>query len=77
MPAIPSSVIDPIWDQFQALIPTVVDTHPHGGHRPRVADRVVFDTLVQVLVLVPIQERLLFQRPDLLDLRDPPHILLQ
>ncbi len=51
MPAVPSSVIDPIWDQFQALIPTVVDTHPYGGHRPRVADRVVFDKLVQVLVL--------------------------
>ena len=32
----------PIWDQFQALIPPVVDTHPYGGHRPRVADRFGF-----------------------------------
>jgi hypothetical protein len=51
VPAVPSSVFAPIWDQFQALIPPVVDTHPYGGHRPRVADRFVFDKLVQVLVL--------------------------
>ena len=42
--------IDPLWDQFQELIPPVVDTHPLGCHRPRIADRVVFDKLVQVLV---------------------------
>jgi hypothetical protein len=29
--AVPASVIDPIWDQFQALVPTVVDTHPTAG----------------------------------------------
>jgi hypothetical protein len=51
VPVVTSSVIDPIWNQFQALIPTAVDTHPYGGHRPRVADRVMFDKLVQVLVL--------------------------
>lgn len=51
MPTVPSSIIDPIWHQFEALIPQVVDEHPLGCHRPRVADRIVFDKLVQVLVL--------------------------
>lgn len=51
MPAVPSSVIDPIWYQLEALIPTPVDDHPLGCHRPRVPDRIVFDKLVQVLVL--------------------------
>lgn len=51
MPAVPSSIIEPLWAQFSVLIPPVVDTHPLGCHRPRVADRIVFDKLVQVLVL--------------------------
>jgi transposase len=50
VPAVPSSIIEPIWRQFEALIPPIVDDHPLGCHRPRVADRVVFDKLVQVLV---------------------------
>ena len=49
MPALPSSVIEPIWDQFQALIPPMVDTHPLGCHRSRVGERIVFDKLIQVL----------------------------
>jgi transposase len=51
VPALPSSVIDPLWDQFAALIPEHTDTHPLGCHRPRIPDRVVFDKLIQVLVL--------------------------
>jgi len=51
VPAVPSSIIEPIWVQFEALIPPVVDEHPLGCHRPRIADRIVFDKLVQVLVL--------------------------
>lgn len=51
MPALPSSIIDPLWCQFSALIPPVIDTHPLGCHRPRIADRTVFDKLIQVLVL--------------------------
>lgn len=43
--------MEPIWVQFEALIPPVVDGHPLGCHRPRIADRIVFDKLVQVLVL--------------------------
>ncbi len=52
MPALPSSVIDPIWGQFSALLPERVVSHPWGCHRPRIPDRVVFDKLVAVLVLV-------------------------
>jgi Transposase DDE domain. len=51
VPAVPSSLIEPIWDQFEVLIPPVARTHPLGCHRPRVPDRIVFDKLVQVLVL--------------------------
>lgn len=50
MPAVPSSIIEPIWDQFAALLPVREVAHPLGCHRPRVSDRVVFDKLVQVLV---------------------------
>jgi transposase len=50
VPALPSCLIDPVWDQFAALLPPHEDTHPLGCHRPRVPDRVVFDKLVQVLV---------------------------
>ena len=58
MPAVPSSVIEPIWDQFQALIPEIVDAHPKGGHRPRIPDRIVFDKLIQVLVLGAAYEKI-------------------
>ncbi|CAM2946818.1 IS5 family transposase [Actinomyces slackii] len=51
MPAVPSSVMEPLWVQFAALVPPVEDNHPLGCHRPRVPDRIVFDKLVQVLVL--------------------------
>jgi transposase len=50
MPALPSCIIDPIWDQFSALLPVRQETHPLGCHHPRIPDRVVFDKLVQVLV---------------------------
>jgi len=51
VPALPSFIINPLWDQFAALLPEPVDVHPLGCHRPRISDRVVFDKLVQVLVL--------------------------
>ena len=52
MPALPSWLIEPLWDQFAALLPvrdTFVATHPWGCHRRRIADRIVFDKLIQVL----------------------------
>jgi transposase len=50
MPAIQSYVIEPIWEQFFALLPEREMDHPLGCHRPRVPDRRVFEKLVQVLV---------------------------
>jgi transposase len=50
MPAVPSSIIEPIWDQFAALIPAPEDHHPLSCHRPRIEDRIVFNKLVQVVV---------------------------
>jgi len=50
VPALPSSVIDPLWSQFSGLLPDRVVVHPLGCHRPRIPDRVVFDKLVQALV---------------------------
>lgn len=58
VPALPFSVIEPLWDQFVALLPQHVDTHPLGCHNPRISDRVVFDKLVQVAVLGAAYERI-------------------
>ncbi len=58
MPAVPSFLIEPLWHQFEALIPPVHDEHPLGCHRPRIADRVVFDKLIQVLVLGAAYEKI-------------------
>lgn len=52
MPAIPSWLLEPLWDQFSALLPErpVYDpSHPLGCHRPRVSDRLIFEKLIQVL----------------------------
>lgn len=58
MPALPSFLIEPLWSQFEALIPPVQDHHPLGCHRPRISDRAVFDKLIQVLVLGAAYERI-------------------
>jgi transposase len=58
VPAVPSSIIDPLWDQFAALLPERRVTHPLGCHRRRIPDRVVFDKLVQVLVLGAAYEKI-------------------
>lgn len=50
MPALPSSIIAPVWDQFAALLPERERDHPLGCHRPRIPERLIFDKLVQVLV---------------------------
>ena len=44
MPAGPSCIIEPIWNQVAALLPPRQVDHPLGCrcHRPRVSDRVVF-----------------------------------
>jgi transposase len=50
VPALPSSVLEPLWVQVAALLPTRHVHHPLGYHRPRIPDRIVFDKLIQVLV---------------------------
>ena len=50
MPALEPYLIEPIWQQFKALLPEREVDHPLGCHRPRIPDRVVFEKLVQVLV---------------------------
>lgn len=51
MPALPTYLIEPIWERFAALLPgQQTDRHPIGCHRLRVPDRVAFEKLVQVLV---------------------------
>jgi transposase len=50
MPALPPYIVEPIWEQFCALLPERKTDHPLGCHRPRIPDRAVFEKLVQVLV---------------------------
>ena len=50
MPALPPYIIEPVWQQFLALLPEREVDHPLGCHRPRIPDRVVFEKLLQVLV---------------------------
>lgn len=47
---IPSWVIGPIWDQFAALYPAAIGTHPSGCYHPYIADRVVFDKRAHLMV---------------------------
>jgi transposase len=49
VPALPSSVLEPLWVQVAALLPIRQVHHPLGCHRPRIPDRVVFDKLIQIL----------------------------
>jgi transposase len=50
VPAIQRYIIEPIWEQFVALLPERKVEHPLGCHRPRIPDRTVFEKLVEVLV---------------------------
>jgi transposase len=50
VPALQPYLIEPIWEQFSALLPERKTDHPLGCHRPRIPDRVVFEKLVEVLV---------------------------
>jgi transposase len=50
VPALPSSILEPLWVQIAALLPARQVDHPLGCHRPRIPDRLVFDKLIQILV---------------------------
>jgi transposase len=52
VPAIPSWLLEPLRDQFAALLPprpVYAPSHPPGCHRQRIPDRLVFEKLLQVL----------------------------
>lgn len=53
MPAVPSSLFEPLWGQFSALLPERPEfdpSHPLGCHRRRVPDRMVLKLVVEALV---------------------------
>ena len=53
MPLAPVCRMEPVWEEFPALLPDLPDvapTHPFGCDRRRVPDRVVFDYVVAALV---------------------------
>ena len=58
MPALRPYLIEPIFEQFCALLPEREIAHPLGCHRPRIPDRVIFEKLVQVLVFGCAYERI-------------------
>ncbi len=70
MPAWPLSLMTSIWEQFSAVLPPrPPETHPLGCHRPRIADRLVFEKLLQVLVLGCAYERIADHRCSATTLR--------
>jgi hypothetical protein len=50
MPALPPYLIEPIWQQIEALLTEHRTDQSLGCHSSRVPERVVFEKLVQVLV---------------------------
>ena len=50
VPALQPCIIEPIWEQFSALLPEREIEHPLGCHRSRIPDRTIFEKLVEVLV---------------------------
>jgi transposase len=50
VPALSPYIIEPIWQQFVASLPTRQADHPLGCHRSRIPDRRIFEKLVEVLV---------------------------
>jgi len=58
VPAVPSCILDPLCEEFLALLPERVEKHPLGCHRPRIDDAVVFGKLIEALVFGAGYERL-------------------
>ena len=53
MPVLPVCLLDPLWEQFAALLPVrplVAPSHPLGCHRRRIPERVVFEHVIAALV---------------------------
>ena len=58
MPALQPYLIEPIWEQFRALLPERETNHPLGCHRSRIPERTVFEKLVEALVFGCAYERI-------------------
>jgi transposase len=58
VPAVPSCILDPLREEFLALLPPHADDHPLGCHRRRIDDRIVFDKIVEALVFGTGYERI-------------------
>ncbi|MFI0717254.1 IS5 family transposase [Streptomyces inhibens] len=61
MPAVPSCLLEPVWEQFAVLLPARPDVHPDhplGCHRRRIPDRLVSDRVVEKLVYGAGYERI-------------------
>jgi transposase len=58
VPALQPYLIEPIWEQFRALLPERETNHPLGCHRSRIPERTVFEKLVEVLVFGCAYERI-------------------
>jgi transposase len=70
VPAIPPYLIEPIWQQFSALLPEREVNHPLGCHRPRIPDRVVFEKLVEVFLFGCAYHRIADESCSATTLRD-------
>jgi hypothetical protein len=54
VPALPSWPTEPLWGHFAALLPERPEFHPDhplGCHRRRISDRIIFDKMLQLLLL--------------------------
>jgi transposase len=58
VPALPPYIIEPIWQQFEALLPEHHTDHPLGCHRSGIPERIVFEKLVEILVFGCAYERI-------------------
>jgi len=70
VPALPPYIIDPIWEQFRAVLPEREVNHPLGCHRSRISDWVVFGKLVQILVFGCAYRRIADEECSATTLRD-------
>ncbi len=70
VPALPPYIIEPIWEQFRALLPKREVNHPLGCHRWRIPDRVIFGKLVQILVFGCAYRRIADEECSATTLRD-------
>jgi hypothetical protein len=70
VPALPPYLIEPIFEQFTALLPQREVIHPLGCHRSRIPDRVIFEKLLQVLVFGCAYRKIADEKCSATTLRD-------